>query len=206
MIVIIIIINAIINEQVSVPLELSTCIWEVSTSVLGWDTGYPDRSFSWFSSASPGKFRVYLKWGPEHFLPHTLQSLMHYSTRHPTLYSLSNWQGRKVNKYDFWLKATHCRLLLLLIQHTDRAFRPGLWVARGGSMTRSSGSVVVAQDVWGERRYISTILDLGTRWRWAVSFTPRPLYSRRKSPGYPLYRRLGWAPGPVWTLRRRENL
>jgi hypothetical protein len=28
----------------------------------------------------------------------------------------------------------------------------------------------------GEWRYGSTILDLGTRWRWVVSFTPRPLY------------------------------
>jgi hypothetical protein len=35
------------------------------------------------------------------------------------------------------------------------------------------------------------ILDLGTRWRWVVSFTPRPLYPRGKSPWYPLDRRLG---------------
>jgi hypothetical protein len=34
---------------------------------------------------------------------------------------------------------------------------------------------------WGhirEWRYSSTILDFGTRWRWVVSFTPRPLYPR----------------------------
>jgi hypothetical protein len=35
------------------------------------------------------------------------------------------------------------------------------------------------------------ILDLGTRWRWVFSFTPRPLYPQGKSPWYPLYRRLG---------------
>jgi hypothetical protein len=35
------------------------------------------------------------------------------------------------------------------------------------------------------------ILDLGTRWRWVVSFTPRPLYSQGKSPWYTLDRRLG---------------
>jgi hypothetical protein len=35
------------------------------------------------------------------------------------------------------------------------------------------------------------ILDLGSRWRWVVSFTPRPLYSQGKSPWYPLDRRLG---------------
>jgi hypothetical protein len=35
------------------------------------------------------------------------------------------------------------------------------------------------------------ILDLGTRWRWVVSLTPRPLYPQRESPWYPLDRRLG---------------
>jgi hypothetical protein len=28
--------------------------------------------------------------------------------------------------------------------------------------------------------------DLGTRWRWVVIFTPRPLYPQGKSPWYPL--------------------
>jgi hypothetical protein len=37
------------------------------------------------------------------------------------------------------------------------------------------------------------ILVLGTRWRWMVSFTPRPLYPRRKSPWYPSDRRIGGA-------------
>jgi hypothetical protein len=43
----------------------------------------------------------------------------------------------------------------------------------------------------GEWRYISTITDLGTRWRWAVNFTFWSLYIRGKSPWYPLYRRMG---------------
>jgi hypothetical protein len=34
-------------------------------------------------------------------------------------------------------------------------------------------------------------LDLGTNWRWVVSFTPRPLYPWEKSPRYPLDRMLG---------------
>jgi hypothetical protein len=34
------------------------------------------------------------------------------------------------------------------------------------------------------------ILDLGTRWRWVVSFTPRPLYPQGMRPCYPLDRRL----------------
>jgi hypothetical protein len=35
------------------------------------------------------------------------------------------------------------------------------------------------------------ILKLGTRWRWVVSITPRPLYSQGKSLWYPVDRRLG---------------
>jgi hypothetical protein len=32
---------------------------------------------------------------------------------------------------------------------------------------------------------------LGTRWKWVVRFTPRPLYPQGKCPCYPLDRRLG---------------
>jgi hypothetical protein len=34
------------------------------------------------------------------------------------------------------------------------------------------------------------ILDIGTRWRWVVSFTPRLFYRQGKSPWYPLDRKL----------------
>jgi hypothetical protein len=30
---------------------------------------------------------------------------------------------------------------------------------------------------------IAPRINIGTRWRWVVSFTPRPLYSRRRAPG-----------------------
>jgi hypothetical protein len=43
----------------------------------------------------------------------------------------------------------------------------------------------------GEWRYSSNFLDLSTRWRWVVGFTPRPFNPRGKSPQYPLDRRLG---------------
>jgi hypothetical protein len=42
-----------------------------------------------------------------------------------------------------------------------------------------------------EWRQSSAILNPGTSRMWVVSFTPLPLYPRRKSPRYPLDRRLG---------------
>jgi hypothetical protein len=46
-------------------------------------------------------------------------------------------------------------------------------------------------------------LDLDTSWRWVDSFTPLPLYPRRKSPRYPFDRSLG---GPhSWSGRRGEE-
>jgi hypothetical protein len=44
---------------------------------------------------------------------------------------------------------------------------------------------------WGSGGIAPRILDLGTRWRWMVGFTLRPLYTQGKSLWYPLDRRLG---------------
>jgi hypothetical protein len=46
------------------------------------------------------------------------------------------------------------------------------------------------KDYWGSGCIVPRILDLGTRWRWVVSLTPRPLYPQGKSHWYPLDRRL----------------
>jgi hypothetical protein len=46
---------------------------------------------------------------------------------------------------------------------------------------------------WGSGGIAPSILDLGTRWRWVVSFTTRPLYPQEKSLCFPLDR--GWV-GP----------
>jgi hypothetical protein len=43
----------------------------------------------------------------------------------------------------------------------------------------------------GKWRYSCNFLDIGTRWRWVLSFTPLLLYPRGRSPRYPLDRRLG---------------
>jgi hypothetical protein len=57
----------------------------------------------------------------------------------------------------------------------------------------------------GEPRYISIFLDLGTRWRWVVSYTPLPLYPRRNSPQYPLDR-MGWPRVGLDAVQKRRNL
>jgi hypothetical protein len=44
---------------------------------------------------------------------------------------------------------------------------------------------------WGSGGIAPWIIYLCTRRRWVVSFTPRPLYPRRKTARYPLHRRLG---------------
>jgi hypothetical protein len=44
---------------------------------------------------------------------------------------------------------------------------------------------------WGNGGTAPCILDLGTTWRWVVSFTSRPLYPQGKYPWYPLDRKLG---------------
>jgi hypothetical protein len=46
----------------------------------------------------------------------------------------------------------------------------------------------------GEWIYSATIPDFDTRWRWVVSVTPRPVYSRGNRPQCSLVRRLG---GPL---------
>jgi hypothetical protein len=42
------------------------------------------------------------------------------------------------------------------------------------------------QGVWGSGCIDPYTLDLGTNWRWVISFTPRPLYSRGNNPRYSL--------------------
>jgi hypothetical protein len=46
----------------------------------------------------------------------------------------------------------------------------------------------------GERRYSSTVLYLGIRWRWVVSFTPLSLYAPEKEPLVPIRLEAEWVP------------
>jgi hypothetical protein len=55
-------------------------------------------------------------------------------------------------------------------------------------------------------RHSSTILDLGTRWRWVVSFTLLPPYSRWMNRRYLLSRRLGGLESRSWSFGEEKNL
>jgi hypothetical protein len=46
-------------------------------------------------------------------------------------------------------------------------------------------------DVWWNGGIAPHIHNIGITWKWVVSFTPQLLYLWRKSPWYPLDRRLG---------------
>jgi hypothetical protein len=39
------------------------------------------------------------------------------------------------------------------------------------------------EDVWTSEGMATTILDLGRRWSWVVSFLSRPVYTRGNHPG-----------------------
>jgi hypothetical protein len=58
---------------------------------------------------------------------------------------------------------------------------------------------------WGSGGIAPRIFDLGTRWRWVVSFTPWPLYPQGKSPWYPLDRRLGGPQRRSWHSSEEKN-
>jgi hypothetical protein len=55
----------------------------------------------------------------------------------------------------------------------------------------------------GSRGIALLFHDHGTRRRWGVSVTPRPLFTTGKDL-VPIVQKAGWAPGPVWT--GAENL
>jgi hypothetical protein len=61
------------------------------------------------------------------------------------------------------------------------------------------------EGVLGSGGIAPRILDLGTRWRWVVSFTSRPLCSQGKSPWHPLDRRLGGPQNRSWRGGEEKN-
>jgi hypothetical protein len=62
------------------------------------------------------------------------------------------------------------------------------------------------EDLPGQWRYSTAILNLGTRWRWMVSFTPWLLNPWRNCHWYPLDRRLGGPQNWSGCCREKKNL
>jgi hypothetical protein len=54
---------------------------------------------------------------------------------------------------------------------------------------------------WESGGTVSCFLKLSARWRWMVSFTPRPLYSGEE-PQVSVGQKAGWTPEQVWTWWR----
>jgi hypothetical protein len=59
---------------------------------------------------------------------------------------------------------------------------------------------------YGKWRYSSTILEISTRWRLVVKFTPLPLYRSEKSPRYLSHRRLFWPQNRSGRYREEKTL
>jgi hypothetical protein len=58
----------------------------------------------------------------------------------------------------------------------------------------------------GERIQLLLILDLGNRWGWVISVTPRPRFSpAERTPPVPIVQEAWWVPEPVWTQRLEEK-
>jgi hypothetical protein len=96
----------------------------------------------------------------------------------PQMIDDGDWQGKPKYSEKTCLSAT--------LSTTDPTFPYDLTRARSraaGVGSRRLTAWAMARPSGGRDPYI---LDLGTIWRWVVSFTPRSLYPRGNSPLYPL--------------------
>jgi hypothetical protein len=75
------------------------------------------------------------------------------------------------------------------------------------STTRSRKGIALRHDdVWGSGCIDPRILDLGTSWRWVITFTPQLLYSRGKSLWYTSDRRLDGPQNRSGWRREEKNI
>jgi hypothetical protein len=64
----------------------------------------------------------------------------------------------------------------------------------------------IVKTYWGSGSIVPRNFNLGTRWRWVVSFKPRLLYSRTNNPRYPVDRRLGGSQRGLEAVANRKSL
>jgi hypothetical protein len=93
--------------------------------------------------------------------------------------------------FRYWMKA----LLYPAKQPLILYSKVGLYIVRGKVVPVFNKLSTTPWRRMGEWYIDSQFLDLGTSWRWVVSFTPLPLYSYGKSPRYLLVRKLGRSQG-----------
>jgi hypothetical protein len=84
------------------------------------------------------------------------------------------------------LRVTCLVFILVITPHPPLQGVASLWVV--GKVVPVLNWTLRHEGVWGSGFIEPHFLDLGTRWRWVVSFMPRPLYHRGNSPRYPLDR------------------
>jgi hypothetical protein len=86
-------------------------------------------------------------------------------------------------------------------QHKDQvSSAPDIWSKKKAKSLCLTNYALRHEGVCGSGFIDPHFLDLGTSWRWMVSFTPLPLYPQGKSLRYPLDRRLGGSQSPVGTV------
>jgi hypothetical protein len=61
------------------------------------------------------------------------------------------------------------------------------------------------EDVWWSGCIAPYLFDLGTNWRWVVSFTSCQLHPAWTEPPLPIGQESGWASESVWSMWRRGN-
>jgi len=103
--------------------------------------------------------------------------------------TINVWSGFFLSQHDWKKELSECHDVLKGRPHshcmptrTERMkVKLSLWLTKHHAM----------KTCWWSGGIAPRILDLNTRWRWTVSFTPRPIYTQKKNPRYPLDRRLG---------------
>jgi hypothetical protein len=97
--------------------------------------------------------------------------------------------------YEFWLCSLTVYCILINSAHVDLSY-----CYFSVFVLYVCACVCACRSGYIEQHF----LDLGTSWRWVVSFTPRPLYPRARDPSTHCIGG-GWPPQPAWTTWRIEN-